>query len=51
MAEDLKLRAEKFSGQKYPLWKMQMEDFLYQKDLYLPLEGTATNSVEMKDED
>ena len=37
MVEDRKFRVEKFNGQNFPLWKMQMEDSLYQKDLYLPL--------------
>eukprot|EP00253_Pinus_taeda_P025835 PITA_25835 len=42
MAKDGKFRVEKFSGQNFSLWKMQMEDYLYQKDLYLPL-GEKTN--------
>ena len=50
MAEDLKVRVEKFNGQNYPLWKMQMEDYLYQKDLYLPLGGKAAKPTAMKDE-
>ena len=37
MVEEGKFRVEKFNGQNYQLWKMQMEDYLYQKDLYLPL--------------
>ena len=49
--EDLKLRVEKFNGQNYPLWKMQMEDYLYQKDLYLPLGGKAAKPAAMKDEE
>ena len=51
MAEDLKVRVEKFNGQNYPLWKMQMEDYLYQKDLYLPLGGKAAKPAAMKDEE
>jgi hypothetical protein len=39
MAENGKFRVEKFNGQNFSLWKMQMEDYLYQKDLYLPLGG------------
>ena len=39
MAEDGKFRVEKFNGKNFALWKMQMEDYLYQKDLYLPLSG------------
>jgi hypothetical protein len=37
MSEDVKFRVEKFTGQNYQLWKVQMEDYLYQKDLFLPL--------------
>ena len=39
MAEDGKTRIEKFDGSNFAFWKMQMEDYLYQKDLYIPLEG------------
>jgi hypothetical protein len=41
MSEDGKFRVEKFNGQNYQLWKMQMGDYLYQKDLFLPLSGVA----------
>jgi hypothetical protein len=41
MAEDGKFRVEKFNSQNYQLWKMQMEDYLYQNDLFLPLVGIA----------
>jgi hypothetical protein len=34
MAEDGKFRVKKFNSQNYQLWKMQMEDYLYQKDLF-----------------
>ena len=50
MEEEGKFRVEKFNGQKYQLWKMQMEDYLYQKDLYLPLGGKAKQPAAMKDE-
>ena len=49
MAEDGKFRVEKFNGQKFPLWKMQMEDYLYQKDLYLPLSGKTKKPAAMTD--
>ena len=39
MTEEGKFRVDKFNGQNYQLWKMQMEDYLYQKDLYLSLSG------------
>jgi hypothetical protein len=51
MSEDGKFRVEKFNGQNYQLWKMQMEDYLYQKDLFLPLGGVAKKSTTMKDEE
>ena len=51
MSEDGKFRVEKFNGQNYHLWKMQMEDYLYQKDLFLPLSGVAKKMVAIKDEE
>jgi hypothetical protein len=51
MSEDGKFRVEKFNSQNYQLWKMQMEDYLYQKDLFLPLSGVAKKLVAMKDEE
>ena len=49
MAEDGKFRVEKFNGQNFALWKMQMEYYLYQKDLYLPLSGKTKNPTIMTD--
>jgi hypothetical protein len=51
MAEDGKFRVEKFNSQNYQLWKMQMDDYLYQKDIFLPLGGIAKKSMAMKDEE
>ena len=51
MSEDGKFRVEKFNDQNYLLWKMQMEDYLHQKDLFLPLGGVAKNSMTMKDKE
>jgi len=39
MAEEGKTRIEKFDGHDFGFWKMQIEDLLYQKNLYLPLTG------------
>jgi hypothetical protein len=39
IVENGKFRMEKFNDQNYQLWKMKMEDYLYQKDLFLPLGG------------
>ena len=49
MEEEEKFRVEKFNSQNYQFWKMQMEDYLYQKDLHLPLGGKAKQSAAMKD--
>ena len=47
MAEDGRFRVEKINGQNYQLWKMQMEYYLYQKDLYLQLSRKAKKSMSM----
>ena len=49
MAEDGKFRVEKFNDQKFPLWKMQMEDYLYQKYLYLLLSKKTKKTMTMTD--
>jgi hypothetical protein len=51
MVEDGKFRVDKFNSQNYQLWNMQMEDYLYQKDLFLPLGGIEKNMTAMKDEE
>ena len=51
MSKDGNFRVKKFNGQNYQLWKMQMEDYLYQKDLFLPLSRVAKKSTAMKDEE
>ena len=51
MSEDGRFRAEKFNSQNYQLWKMQMEDYLYQKDIFLRLGGVAKKLMPMKDEE
>ena len=51
MLEDEKFRVEKFNDQNYQLWEMQMEDYLYHKDLFLPLSGVAKKLAAMKDEE
>jgi hypothetical protein len=49
--ERWKVRVEKFNGQNYQLWKMQKEDYLYRKDVFLPLGGIEKKSVAMRDEE
>jgi hypothetical protein len=51
MSEDGKFRVEKFNNQNYHLWKMNMEDYLYQKDLFLPLGRVAKKPMAMKDKE
>ena len=49
--EDVKFRVKKFTSQNYQLWEMQMDDYLYQKDLYLPLGGKPNKLASIKDEE
>ena len=49
MAEDGRFKVEKINSQNYQLWKMQMEDYLYQRDLYQPLSGKEKKSTSMTD--
>ena len=49
MAEDGRFRIEKFNGQNYQLWKMQIEYYLYQRDLYLPLSRKTNKPTSMID--
>ena len=49
MEEEGKFRVNKFNGQNYQLWKMKMEVYLYQKDIYLPLGKKSKQPVTMKD--
>uniref|UniRef100_A0A803M738 CCHC-type domain-containing protein n=1 Tax=Chenopodium quinoa TaxID=63459 RepID=A0A803M738_CHEQI len=46
--EEGKLRIEKFDGKDFGFWKMQIEDYLYQKNLYFPL---TSKSSGMKEEE
>ena len=39
-------KIEKFDGSKFRFWKMQTEDLLFQKDLYLPLSGKKPEKLE-----
>ena len=51
MADEGKLRVDRFNGQNFQLWKMQMEDYLYQKDLWKLLEGKAKNQGSMSNDE
>ncbi|KAK3019023.1 hypothetical protein RJ639_003631 [Escallonia herrerae] len=49
MAEEDKGKIEKFNGMNFQWWKMQVEDYLYQKDLYLPLVGEKPEAMNAND--
>eukprot|EP00253_Pinus_taeda_P010224 PITA_10224 len=51
MAEDGKFRVEKFNDQNFSQCKMQMEDYLYQEDLYLALVEKTRMPTGMTDEE
>ncbi|KMT18040.1 hypothetical protein BVRB_2g032330 [Beta vulgaris subsp. vulgaris] len=46
--EDSKIRIEKFDGTDFGYWKMQIEDILYQKNLYQPLSEKPAEIEEAK---
>ncbi|KAK3026871.1 hypothetical protein RJ639_041998 [Escallonia herrerae] len=48
MAEEGKGKIEKFNGMNFQWWKMQVEDYLSQKDLYLPLVGEKPEAMNAK---
>ena len=49
MAKDGRFRVKKLNSQNYPIWKMQMEDYLYKKYLYLRLRGKTKKPTSMTD--
>ena len=51
MAEEMKMRINLFDWSNLGFWKMQIEDLLYQKDLYLPLGGVKRKPEKMTNED
>ena len=48
-ADEGKVKLEKFDGAYFKFWKMQIEDYLYQKKLYQPFSEKKPEG--MKDED
>ena len=50
-SEEHKSKIEKFDGSDFAYWKTQMEDYLYQKDLYRPLMGKAKAKKEKETDD
>ena len=51
MVDKGKLGVNRFDGKNFQLWKMKMEDYLYQKDLWRSLEGKAKNQRSMSNDE
>lgn len=49
MAEEGKVKIDKFDGRDFGFWKMQIEDYLYQKKLHEPLEEKKPDSMDEKE--
>ncbi|GKA70618.1 retrovirus-related pol polyprotein from transposon TNT 1-94 [Tanacetum coccineum] len=49
MAEDGKIKIDKFDGHDYGFWKMQIEDYLYQKKLHEPLAEAKPTCMKAED--
>ena len=47
--EEGKVKIEKFDGRDFGFWKMQIEDYLYQKKLYQPLSGVKPNDMKKEE--
>lgn len=45
VADEGKVKIEKFDGENFSFWKMQIEDYLYQKKLHQPLTKTKADSM------
>ncbi|KAK2979888.1 LOW QUALITY PROTEIN: hypothetical protein RJ640_023959 [Escallonia rubra] len=45
MTQECKGKIEKFNRMNFQWWKMQVEDYLYQKELYLPLVGEKPEAM------
>ena len=43
--ESSKIGIEKFDGSDFCFWKMQIEDYLYQKDIHKPLLGLKPDTM------
>ncbi|KAF7850214.1 hypothetical protein BT93_L5735 [Corymbia citriodora subsp. variegata] len=43
--EEGKVRIDRFDGKDFAFWKIQIEDYLYQRNLHLPLYGEKPNSM------
>ena len=44
-----KVKIEKFNGRDFNFWKMQIEDYLYQKKLYQPLSRIKPDDMKQEE--
>ena len=49
VADEGKVRIDKFDGKDFGFWKMQIEDYLYQEKLHEPLLGTMPPGMKQED--
>ena len=51
MAEEVgkSSRIEKFDGTDFVYWRMQIEDYLYRRQLHLPLLGTKSEAMKAEE--
>ena len=49
MVDEKKIKTERFNRANFGFWKIQTEDYMYQKDLYYFLGGKAQKPKEMSD--
>ncbi|GJV43320.1 putative RNA-directed DNA polymerase [Tanacetum coccineum] len=49
MTEDGKIKIDKFDGHDFGFWKMQIEDYLYQKKLHEPLAEAKPTGMKAED--
>ncbi|KHN21247.1 Retrovirus-related Pol polyprotein from transposon TNT 1-94, partial [Glycine soja] len=47
--EEGKVKIEKFDDRDFSFWKMQIEDYLYQKKLYQPLSGVKPEDMKQEE--
>ena len=43
--EGMKISVDKFDGKDFAFWKMQITDYLYQRNMHLPLEGKMPTTM------
>ena len=47
--EEVKVKIDRFEGKDFGFWKMQIEDYLYQMKLHLPLSGEKPETMKQAD--